>query len=180
MKKMIVAAIGLMMAMSANAQYLNDSKTPFDEGKFYVNAALSTTSLSYSKATDFNFGINGKAGYFLMDNLMAVGVAGFDAMGSGKLITTQLGAGARWYFDTIGIYVGGIAKYVYEREKIVIDDVTLHTSVNDFRPELNAGYTFFLNRNITVEPEAYYEISCDNNDKSGFGVRVGLSIYFNL
>ena len=73
-----------------------------------------------------------------------------------------------------------IAKYVYEREKIVIDDVTLHTSINDFRPELNAGYTFFLNRNITVEPEAYYEISCDNSDKSGFGVRVGLSIYFNL
>ena len=51
MKKMIVAAIGLMMAMSANAQYLNDSKTPFEEGKFYVNAALSTTSLSYSKVS---------------------------------------------------------------------------------------------------------------------------------
>ena len=71
-----MAAIGLMMAVSANAQYLNDSKTPFEQGKFYVNAALSTTSLSYSKASKFNFGINGKAGYFLMDNLMAVGTVG--------------------------------------------------------------------------------------------------------
>lgn len=180
MKKMIVAAIALMMAMSVNAQYLNDSKTPFEEGKFYVNAALSTASLSYSKATDFNIGIDAKAGYFLFDNLMAVGVAGFSSVSNGSLITTQLGAGARWYFDTVGIYLGGIAKYVYERQKVEISDMTLHTSVNDFRPEINAGYTFFLNRNVTVEPEAYYEISCDNSDKSGFGVRIGLSLYFNL
>ena len=180
MKKLMMAAIGLMMAVSANAQYLNDSKTPFEQGKFYVNAALSTTSLSYSKAFKFNFGINGKAGYFLMDNLMAVGTVGLKTISGGQLVTFDLGAGARWYFDTVGIYVGGIAKYAYEREKVEVGDVELHTSTNDFRPEINAGYTFFLNRNVTVEPEAYYEISCDNSDKSGFGVRVGLSIYFDM
>ncbi|MBP5776377.1 MAG: outer membrane beta-barrel protein [Prevotella sp.] len=180
MRKLMMAAIGLMMAMSANAQYLNDSKTPFEEGKMYVNAAFSSMSLSYSKAEDFNFGINGKVGYFIIDNLMGVGVAGLTSEGSGDRTTLQLGAGARWYFDTIGIYVGGIAKYAYQREKVVIDNVKLHSSINDFRPELNAGYTFFLNRNITVEPEAYYEISCEDSDYSGFGLRVGLSIYFNL
>ena len=179
MKKLMMAAIGLMMVMSANAQYLNDSRTPFEEGKFYVNAALATTSLTYSKASEFQIGIMGKGGYFLMDNLMGVGVAGFSSEHGGDLITLQLGAGARWYFDTVGIYVGGIAKYVYQREKVVVADMDLHTSINDFRPEINAGYTFFLNRNITVEPEAYYELSCENNDYSGFGLRIGLSIYFN-
>ena len=29
MKKLMMAAIGLMMAVSTNAQYLNDSDTPF-------------------------------------------------------------------------------------------------------------------------------------------------------
>ena len=180
MKKLMMAAIGLMMAVNANAQrILNESTTPFEEGKFYVNAALATTAFSYSKASEFQFGVMGKAGYFVMDNLMGVGVAGFTSEHGGDLITLQLGAGARWYFDTVGIYVGGIAKYVYQREKVVVADMDLHTSINDFRPEINAGYTFFLNRNITVEPEAYYEISCDNSDYSGFGLRVGLSIYFN-
>ena len=36
MKKLMMAAIGLMMAVSANAQYLNDPETPFYQGKFYL------------------------------------------------------------------------------------------------------------------------------------------------
>ena len=189
MKKLMMSMVALMMAMSVNAQYLNDSKTPFEEGKFYVNAAWSGSTLSYSKSTDFVFGIGAKAGYFIIDNLMGVAIADFNSSGSFDFMKTQLGVGARWYFDTVGIYVGGIAKYVYTKETkdvntLINDQVvlihTLHPSFNDFRPELNAGYTFFLNRNVTVEPEAYYELSFKNNDYSGFGVRLGLSYYFNL
>jgi|P1105metagenome_2_1110788.scaffolds.fasta_scaffold01363_2 hypothetical protein len=189
MKKLMMSMVALMMAMSVNAQYLNDSKTPFEEGKFYVNAAWSGSTLSYSKSTDFVFGIGAKAGYFIIDNLMGVAIADFNSSGSFDFMKTQLGVGARWYFDTVGIYVGGIAKYVYTKETkevpIVSEDglkaiYVGHPSFNDFRPEVNAGYTFFLNRNITVEPEAYYELSCKDNDYSGFGVRLGLSIYFNL
>ena len=49
MKKVLMAAIGLMMAVSVNAQYLNDSKTPFSQGKFYVAASTSSFGLNYSK-----------------------------------------------------------------------------------------------------------------------------------
>ena len=59
-------------------------------------------------------------------------------------------------------------------------DVKLHPTFNDFRPEINAGYSFFLNRNITLEPEVYYEQSFKDSDYSGFGLRIGLGIYFNL
>ena len=60
----MMAAIGLMMAtVSVNAQYLNESETPFEEGKFYVNASASSASLAYSKSTDFKLGLNAKAGY---------------------------------------------------------------------------------------------------------------------
>ena len=42
MKKVFMSMIALMMAMSVNAQkYLNDSGTPFGEGKFYVGASFS-------------------------------------------------------------------------------------------------------------------------------------------
>jgi hypothetical protein len=69
MKKCLMAAIGLMMAMSVNAQYLNDSKTPFTQGKTYVGASLSSTDLSYNGLSKGHLGINGKVGYFFADNL---------------------------------------------------------------------------------------------------------------
>ena len=172
MKKLMMAAIGLMMAVSANAQYLNDPETPFYQGKFYLNAACSSTTLAYSKSTDFQLGINAKVGYFLIDNVMAVGVAGFNSVNNGDNRTFELGAGARYYFDTVGIYVGAIAKYAHQK--------VYEFSIDDFRPEINAGYAFFLNRNITLEPEAYYEHSFKDSDYSGFGLRLGLSIYFEM
>ena len=61
-----MAAIGLMMATSVNAQkILNESTTPFEESKFYIGASLSGLTLNYSKASDWSFGLSAKAGYLL-------------------------------------------------------------------------------------------------------------------
>jgi hypothetical protein len=168
MKKLMMAAIGLMMAVSANAQYLNDSGTPFEQGKFYVGASASSASLSYSKATDFSFGLNGKFGYMIIDNLMGLGVLEYGSYNNGDVITGSFGAGARWYFDKIGIYAGAVAKYCR-------DD---RADAKDFRPEVHAGYAFFVSRHITLEPELYYEHSFKDSDLSGFGLRIGIGIYF--
>ena len=71
MKKLMMAAIGLMMATSVNAQkVLNESTTPFEESKFYVGASLSGLTLNYSKASDWSFGLSAKAGYLFLDNWM--------------------------------------------------------------------------------------------------------------
>ena len=165
-----MAAIGLMMVMSANAQYLNVSETPFTEGKFYVSASASSASLAYSKSTDFALGINGKVGYLFMDNLMALGVVEFNSQKNFDVITMELGAGARYYFESNGIYLGALAKYAHTKD--------IGSSFSDFRPEAHVGYCFFLGRHVTVEPEAYYEHSFKNSDYSGFGLRIGLGIYF--
>ena len=45
MKKLIMAAFGLMMAIGANAQYLNQSEKVFTQGKFYVGASTSGAAL---------------------------------------------------------------------------------------------------------------------------------------
>ena len=47
MKKLMMAAIGLMMAIGANAQYLNDSEKVFTQDKWYVGASLSGLDLNY-------------------------------------------------------------------------------------------------------------------------------------
>ena len=165
-----MAAIGLMMAMSVNAQYLNDSETPFTEGKFYVSASASSASFAYSKSTDFKLGLNAKAGYLFMDNLMVLGVVEFSGQNNFDILTTQIGAGARYYFENCGIYLGAIAKYAHVK--------SFETNFSDFRPELHAGYCFFLGRHVTLEPEAYYEHSFKDSDYSGFGLRIGIGVYF--
>ena len=170
MKKLMMAAIGLMMAMSVNAQYLDDSETPFTEGKFYVSASASSASFAYSKSTDFKLGLNAKAGYLFMDNLMVLGVVEFSGQNNFDILTTQIGAGARYYFENCGIYLGAIAKYAHVK--------SFETNFSDFRPELHAGYCFFLGRHVTLEPEAYYEHSFKDSDYSGFGLRIGIGVYF--
>ena len=165
-----MAAIGLMMAMSVNAQYLDDSETPFTEGKFYVSASASSASFAYSKSTDFKLGLNAKAGYLFMDNLMVLGVVEFSGQNNFDILTTQIGAGARYYFENCGIYLGAIAKYAHVK--------SFETNFSDFRPELHAGYCFFLGSHVTLEPEAYYEHSFKDSDYSGFGLRIGIGVYF--
>jgi hypothetical protein len=167
MKKLMMAAIGLMMAVSANAQYLNDPQTPFEQGKFYVGASASSATLSYSKSTDWNLGVNAQVGYFFLDNWMALGRLNYNAYNNFDLTTTQLGAGARYYFDSVGIYVGALAQYVHATG-----------GYDDFQPEIQAGYAFFLGRHVTVEPEVYYAHSFKDKDYSGLGLRIGFGIYF--
>ena len=170
MKKLMRAAIGLMMAISANAQYLNDSGTPFEKGKLYVNASLASTTLTYSKSSDWTLGISAKGGYFIIDNLMGLGVASYENKYNGDQVEATIGAGARWYFDQIGIYAGAIASYVHAKN--------YGETYNDFLPEIHAGYAFFVSRHLTIEPEIYYQHSFKDSDYSSFGARVGIGVYF--
>ena len=163
MKKLMMTFAALMMAASMNAQYLNDSGTPFEQDKMYVAASMSAASLSYSKSSDFNIGISGRVGYFFIDNLMGLGDVSF-------LSQNEIGAGARYYFDKVGIFLGAMAKYAHQ--------TALGSKVNDFQPEIQAGYAFFLGRHVTIEPELYYKHSFKDSDYSSFGLRVGAGFYF--
>ena len=166
MKKLMMAAICLMMATSMSAQYLNTSRTPFYEGKFYVGASASNLSLKYNKAEDFSLGIAAKAGYLFLDNWMVLGMFDYSNIANGSVTYTNIVAGARYYFEQNGIYAGLVAKYAHS------------TGNDDFVPEVHVGYAFFLGRHVTLEPEAYFEHSFNNSDYSTFGLRLGFGYYF--
>jgi hypothetical protein len=172
MKKVFMSMIALMMAMSVNAQkYLNDSGTPFGEGKFYVGASFSGLGVNYSKATDWTLGLQAKGGYLFLDNWMLVGVFDYVNRSNGSSIAVNIGAGARYYFDQVGIYTGITAKYSH-------DKVSGVKGYDDFKPEIYAGYAFFLSHHVTIEPEIYYEHSFHDTDYSGFGLRLGFGYFF--
>jgi len=165
MKKIMMTMVALVMAISANAQYLNDSQKVFSQGKFYLGASLSGFDLSYHKASDWNLGLSANAGYLIADDWMVVGQLTYQKQTDVPALV-QLGGGLRYYFESCGLYAGATAKY------------TSWDDYSEFLPELSLGYSYFLTGKLTVEPEIYYEHSTKDSDNSGFGLRIGFGVYF--
>ena len=166
MKKIIVMMVALMAVMSVEAQrYVSD--TPFTKGKMYAGASLSGIDLNYNSTTKWNLGIDGKAGYFLFDDVMALGEVQW---GIHQEMPNDLsvGVGMRYYIRQNGIYLGAGANYKHSE------------GYDDFMPNVHVGYAFFLSRTVTIEPELYYNMSTKSfKDYSGFGLRIGFGIYLD-
>lgn len=159
MRKLAIAAVALLTSVAAHAQ--------FESGKKYCGASLTGLNLSYNGTEDLNLGIQAKAGYFVADDWMLLGQAGYQHSGAeGVKDYFSVGAQGRYYIEQNGLYLGLGAKLV-------------HTgSYNDFMPGLEIGYAFFVSKEVTIEPAVYYDQSFKNHaDHSTVGVKVGIGIY---
>lgn len=161
MKKSIFA-FALLFALSNLSGFAQ-----FEKGKKYVGASLSGAGLSYNSTTDLSLGVGAQAGFFFEQDWLLLGEVGIDYSDS-DLQNMVLGAKARYYIEQNGLFLGCGARYVHGWK-----------SYNDFQFTPEVGYCFFLNGKITLEPAAYFNISCsDFSNHSEVGVRVGLGFYF--
>ena len=135
----------------------------FEEGKGYLGASLSGLDIS-SQQKQFHLGLNAKAGYLFMDNLMALGELGWEHWQSDPDKFT-IGASARYYIIQNGLYLGAGLKYKHAKD------------YNDVLPGIHAGYAFFVSRTVTLEPELYFDISTKGSDYMCYGLRVGVGVY---
>ncbi|MBQ9363020.1 MAG: outer membrane beta-barrel protein [Bacteroidaceae bacterium] len=160
MKKTILAAIFTVMGIaSASAQ--------FEKGQFYGGASASGLGISYSETTKFTFGLEALAGYTFADNWMVMADLGFNYHNS-ETQSFSIGARCRYYIVQNGIFLSLGAKYLHEFE-----------NYDDFFITPEVGYSFFLNRHVTLEPSVYYNMSLtDFGDKSRFGIKVGFGFFF--
>ncbi|MEG1729691.1 MAG: hypothetical protein RR280_09160 [Bacteroidaceae bacterium] len=157
-KRVMTGLLLLVAVVSANAQ--------FESGKKYVSASLTGLNLQYSSSEKFRLGVDVKAGCFFADNFLAVATVGYDHTKSLDEVT--VGLGARYYLSENGIYLGAGGEYSH-----------LSKNNNDFMIPLEVGYSFFLNRYLTLEPALYYKMSLHNfSDNSTIGLRVGVGYYF--
>lgn len=165
MKKTMIAVLcGLMFSLAGSAQNKVDS-TPFFQDKVFVNASTTGLGLSYDKTQDWRLGVDLNGGYFIDDNIAVMGKLGYDLVTGPDLLT--VGVGMRYYMEQNGIFFGGGLNYKHQDR------------YDDFMPTIHAGYAFFLNRTVTFEPVIYYNQSLkSHSDYSGFGIRLGFSIYF--
>lgn len=161
MKKTILTiALGLLAVTGAHAQ--------FEKNKVYVGASLSGLDLSYSGSKHLNLGVEAKAGYFLDNDWMLMGQLGCNVSSKDDVDSKYVfGVGGRYYFERNGIFLGVNAKYVHGG-----------AGYNDFVPGIEAGWAYFLNGTVTIEPSVYYDQSFKSHkDFSTIGVRLGVGIY---
>ena len=77
-----------------------------------------------------------------------------------------VGAGGRYYIEQNGLYLGASVLFRHQDR------------YDDMLPSVQVGYSFFVSRTVTVEPELYYEQSFKNHkDYSQFGLRIGIGVY---
>ncbi|MGN1213793.1 MAG: hypothetical protein ACI4TR_02755 [Bacteroidaceae bacterium] len=157
--KKIVLALFLLMGVAV-------SKAQFEQGTKYVGASVSEFGLSYSSCEKFRFGIDATAGYFLYDGVMLKANVGYSHKPHFDDIT--LGVGGRYYFTQNGIFLGTGLEYCHETK-----------SYNDLRIPVEAGYCFYINNHVSIEPAVYYKMSLnDFSDKSAVGLKIGFGLYF--
>ena len=164
MKKFFVAIAMLAMTLAVSAQ---SSDTPFEKGKIYVGAGFSGLNLNYNSNTKWNFDINARGGYFIEDNWMLLGefLWGIRQKADNSF---AIGAGGRYYIVQNGLYLGAGARFAHQG-----------SDYNDFMPNVNVGYAYFLNHHVTIEPELYFDISTKSfKDYTGVGLRVTMGVYF--
>ena len=156
-KKLAALLVGLMVSMAGHAQ--------FEQDKLYFSAAASNMNLNFTGSQKWGVDAQAKAGWLFEDDWMVVGNLGYGNH-KGTPNYFNVGAGLRYYIEQNGLYLGLGANYVH------------NNSYDDFMPEVNLGYAFFLSRTVTIEPELYYKQSLkDHSDYSGFGLRLGFGIY---
>ena len=158
MKKFSLLLLFLIASVAAHAQ--------FDKGKKYLGASVSGLGLSYSSNQEFRFGLDANVGYFAADNFMIRFNASYEH--TKEIDDVSLGAGIRYYFDQVGVYIGAGGEYVHYTP-----------SSNDVVIPIEIGYAFFLNDRVTIEPAVYYKMSLhDFSNNSTVGARLGFGFYF--
>ncbi len=166
MKKIFIALLIATFTLSASAQ--------FEKGTKYANAMLTGFGLDYCKSGGFHIGFGAGAGYFIADNWMLKGQIGWDHQDGRNLF--NLGAGFRYYMKNNGLFFGTGFKYGLSGMKVDGQDAQV---VHNVYLPLEAGYCFFLNDHVTIEPSAFVDM-CFNHFKEStkLGLRVSFGYYF--
>ena len=164
MKKSLLLLLLTVVSMSSYAQ--------FEKGTKYVGASLTGLNISYSSGEKFGLGLEATGGYFFADSWMATAnleyIHQWMPAPANDVNAVTVGAGARYYFQSNGIFLGAGLQY-------------MHAAANaDYlQVPLEVGYCYYFNQYVSIEPAIYFE-PCLNkfSDGTKVGLKLGLGFYF--
>ncbi len=148
-----------VMTLGASAQ--------FEKGTHYAAANLTGLGIGY-KNGEFAFGIGAEYGYYVADGWMLGGTAGYEYAGGDFSTHSFLVKPAfRYSFKENGINMGCGVQFEHQG-----------TGNNFVQLCPQVGYTFYLNKKISIEPALYADF-CLNDFKNGTsaGLKIGIGLY---
>lgn len=156
MKKILSLMFLLVLTLGAKAQ--------FEKGTHFANASLTGLGIGFDKG-EFSMGISAGYGYFISDCRMVGGEVGYRHHGG--LNTFVLKPSFRYSFVQNGLNVGGGLQYEHAGYK---------QNYVQLCPQV--GYTFFLSKNVSLEPAVYADF-CLNDFSNGTsaGLKIGIGLY---
>lgn len=158
MKKFLMTLFLCVTVLGAHAQ--------FDKNTTYFSTSLTGLGMSYSSQEKFTLGVDVLGGFFVEQSWMLYGRFGYGHTQESDDVT--LGVGMRYYMLQNGLYLGSALQYQH-----------LFRNLNNVQICPEVGYTFFLNRFVTLEPALYYNISLNNfSEGSKVGLRLGFGFFF--
>jgi len=183
MKKVFIALCAVALGTTAMAQT--------DQGGWMFGAGSDLSFMSSKQDNDqedsqSDFGLDVRAGYFVIDNL-AVGLdVGFtsSSLGDASESSVLVGPYVRYYlpmkiFAEVGYRLGSQKSEIDFGDPIGVQEVTYGVGALG----IGVGYAAFLNDNISIEPMVQYAMATTSPDEgdsvsgSGFGVMVNFGIY---
>lgn len=166
MKTKILLLTALIISVFTFAQdnYFR-GREAVQKGNFSIG--LNTTGLSYDSQKGIqNINVDLNAGYFVADALQIKIGADADILIKGEnSVKLNYSAGAKYYIENMfPVYVGyyGTDGYNLKRIKSYLD--------------LRAGYAYFFNESINIEPSVGYLYS--GNQADHFKFNLGINIFF--
>ena len=173
MRRILLIALAVISMQQLQAQT--------EKGGFLlgVNSNVRFTSQAREGvATSYSVGLAGDGAYFLIDNL-AVGVNvgyGWSKRGDIDGSSMSISPSVRYYIDQF--FLGARFGVIRSRNEFTDGTTISSNTTNDTELGLQAGYAFFLNEHIAVEPTLNYQnFGGDFPTTQIFSLRVGFTLY---
>lgn len=120
---------------------------------------------SYSR-----FNLDGKAGYFFVENLAAGVRLGYDKVDDSS--SFLFGVFGRYYIN--GAIIAGLGVSTNNFDPGGASDNFSYTGIN-----LEGGYAAFIADNLAIEPTLNLDLFSGDYDATRFGFNIGFTLYFN-
>lgn len=152
---------GLALATTSMAAHAQ-----FEAGTKYIATGLSGLNMSYGDQAGFQLGLDASAGYFIADSWLVK--ANLNYNHTRHTDDFSAGIGGRYYIRQNGLFLGAGIGFSH-----------LTKNINDIEIPIEAGYCYYLNGHVSIEPSVYYNMSInDFASGSKVGLRLGLGFYF--
>jgi len=162
MKKIIITIVALTFACATTF-----AETPEQIQKGSILIETVATSMNLKLTNGVVFGLNGAGGYFIIDKLAGLTGISLNAADGGTVFEFSLGG--RYY--PLTLWKGSLfGDFLFN----------LHTQKGSTYVGIgiNAGYAFFLNRNVSVEPLLYLNVPFKKGVGGvAFGLAAAIAIY---